>query len=89
MQFSSTMKIVREKKETKNETVYPDRGSVMLTYAELVAKIQTILPEASFSEDLEGQIIIHTNLTQPNKDDNAQLAALESEEWCHQSCGSV
>jgi len=52
----------------------------MLTYAELVAKIQTILPEASFDEDLEGQIIIHTNLTQPNKDDNAQLAALESEE---------
>ena len=51
----------------------------MLTYAELVAKIQTILPEASFSEDLEGQIIIHTNLTQPNKDDNAQLAALESD----------
>jgi hypothetical protein len=65
------------------------KESVMLTYAELVAKIQTILPEASFGEDLEGQIIIHTNLTQPNKDDNAQLATLESDEWCHQSCGAV
>ena len=60
-----------------------------MTYNELVAKIQAVLPEASFGEDLDGQVVIYTNLTQANKDDNATLEPLTIPNDSHQSCGAV
>jgi hypothetical protein len=43
------------------------------TYAELVAAIAAILPNASFGEDNDGQLVIYTDLKQSNKSDNEAL----------------
>ena len=34
------------------------------TYADLVNLIATVLPQASFGEDGEGQLIVYTNLSE-------------------------
>jgi hypothetical protein len=43
------------------------------SFIELMNKVREIIPEAYFDEDLEGQIVIYTNLQQSNPDDNAPL----------------
>ena len=43
------------------------------SYAQLVQAITAILPRASFDEDLEGQLIIYTDLAQVSTDDSAPL----------------
>jgi len=45
------------------------------TYAELVRLISAILPDASFDEDLEGQLIIYTNLRETQDGNLAQFEA--------------
>lgn len=40
-----------------------------MTYAQLVDAISTILPNATFDEDNDGQLIIYTDMKQVGKDD--------------------
>ena len=47
------------------------------TFSELVKRIKEVLPEASFDEDLEGQIVIYTNLFELNRE--GDLARFEQE----------
>ena len=35
-----------------------------MTFAQLAAAIAAVCPEAAFDEDMEGQIVIYTNLKQ-------------------------
>ena len=46
------------------------------TYAELVNLIAAILPNASFGEDNEGQLVIYTNLSE---DRDGNLVEFEAE----------
>jgi len=50
-----------------------------MTYTQLVQAISQILPECSFDEDLEGQIVIYTNLSQTSPNDNDKLDNFESQ----------
>ena len=50
-----------------------------MTYTQLVQAISQILPECSFDEDLEGQIVIYTNLSQTSPSDNADLDTFDSQ----------
>lgn len=50
-----------------------------MTFNQLVAAIMAVCPEASFDEDLEGQIVIYTNLQQTNPDDDAPLESFNPE----------
>ena len=52
---------------------------IIMTYTQLVQAISQILPECSFDEDLEGQIVIYTNLSQTSPDDNDSLQTFESQ----------
>ena len=51
----------------------------VMTYTQLVQAISQILPECSFDEDLEGQIVIYTNLSQTSPNDNDKLDNFESQ----------
>ena len=50
-----------------------------MTYTQLVQAISQILPECSFDEDNEGQIVIYTNLSQTSPNDNDSLSNFESQ----------
>lgn len=44
---------------------------------ELMRLILDILPNASFSEDTDGQIVVHTNLQQVNPDPEQPLVDMD------------
>lgn len=46
----------------------------MLTFTQLVAAIIAVLPDATFDEDIEGQLIIYTNLKKTDANDDAPLS---------------
>lgn len=48
-----------------------------MTYVELAQAIAAILPNATFGEDNDGQIVVYTNLRQTESDDNAPLTEFE------------
>ncbi len=49
-----------------------------MTYSELVRAISAILPDATFGEDNEGQLVVYTNLQQTNPSDDAELKDFEA-----------
>ena len=58
---------------------YIIQEEVVMTYTQLVQAISQILPECSFDEDLEGQIVIYTNLSQTSPSDNTDLDTFDSQ----------
>lgn len=52
----------------------------MHTYSSLVAAIAAVLPNASFGEDNDGQLVVYTNLKQISGDDDAELVDMDDAE---------
>lgn len=50
-----------------------------MTFTQLEAAIRQFLPNASFGEDMDGQLIIYTDMSQTNPNDDEPLTAFESE----------
>lgn len=44
------------------------------TFNELAQAILAILPRASFDEDLEGQLVIYTDVSRTSQDPNVELS---------------
>ena len=50
------------------------------SYTQLAQMISKILPRASFGEDMDGQLLIYTDMCQTSMDDDSPLNDFQAEE---------